>query len=520
MKKLISLILVLVLIAAAVSSTAVAVPQTEAERELAGIADNVLNIVIDGGTELNNAAAGSTVDVKIRLVNNVAISSLKITLYLDEKLSVYLDARGKPKVTFDIYDPEDPSVQKSTLYNEEANKLILNWVSAEDEVRGDTVYATVKLIVAEDADPGSFLPITASINPNDVFDIDQNNIEFNRINGGIDIMDHIPGDIEYDAENHWHKCTTCGEILDIEPHTFKRELTAKETCTTYGEVTKVCTVCGYTEYEKIAPIGHITGNADISEPIEGMLNIIIDGGTSVVKANPGDVIDVKICLVNNVSISSLKLKINYAEELSVVMNSKGKPDVKFDIYDPDSTGMKNTTLKEEERALYINWVLPDDEFTGDTVFATIKFKVSEDAVVGKFLPVTAEYNPKDVFDTDYVDIPVNLINGGVFVKIAPDEYGFNETEHWHICFLCGDVVDAEAHVDEDNDCVCDVCGYAMIVPGDTDGDGEINNKDVVVLFRYVSSETGSIIFAIFDFNGDGEINNKDVVELFRFVSGK
>lgn len=56
--------------------------------------------------------------------------------------------------------------------------------------------------------------------------------------------------------------------------------------------------------------------------------------------------------------------------------------------------------------------------------------------------------------------------------------------------------------------------------GDINGDGDINNKDVVLLFRFLSggSEEGLFKKAM-DFNKDGYVNNKDVTVLFRFVSG-
>ena len=53
--------------------------------------------------------------------------------------------------------------------------------------------------------------------------------------------------------------------------------------------------------------------------------------------------------------------------------------------------------------------------------------------------------------------------------------------------------------------------------GDFNGDGEVNNKDVVTLFRYVSGNTEGADLK-YDFNGDGGVNNKDVVSLFRAVS--
>lgn len=55
--------------------------------------------------------------------------------------------------------------------------------------------------------------------------------------------------------------------------------------------------------------------------------------------------------------------------------------------------------------------------------------------------------------------------------------------------------------------------------GDANGDGSIDNKDVVVLFRYVSGSGGGAVVENCDYNGDGAIDNKDVVALFRAVSG-
>ncbi len=55
--------------------------------------------------------------------------------------------------------------------------------------------------------------------------------------------------------------------------------------------------------------------------------------------------------------------------------------------------------------------------------------------------------------------------------------------------------------------------------GDCNGDGYVDNKDVVVLFRFVSGNKDGAIEDNCDYNGDGEINNKDVTALFRAISG-
>ena len=61
---------------------------------------------------------------------------------------------------------------------------------------------------------------------------------------------------------------------------------------------------------------------------------------------------------------------------------------------------------------------------------------------------------------------------------------------------------------------------SAVLQGDINGDGKVNNKDVVSLFRYVSSGAADGDPRVYDVTGDGKINNKDVVALFRAVSSQ
>lgn len=56
-------------------------------------------------------------------------------------------------------------------------------------------------------------------------------------------------------------------------------------------------------------------------------------------------------------------------------------------------------------------------------------------------------------------------------------------------------------------------------PGDINDDGEVDNKDVVVLFRYLNNYDVAVNVFALDINNDGEPNNKDVTVLFRYLNG-
>ena len=57
------------------------------------------------------------------------------------------------------------------------------------------------------------------------------------------------------------------------------------------------------------------------------------------------------------------------------------------------------------------------------------------------------------------------------------------------------------------------------LPGDVNGDGSVNNKDLTRLFRYLSGYDVEVNESALDINGDGSINNKDLTRLFRYLSG-
>ena len=59
-----------------------------------------------------------------------------------------------------------------------------------------------------------------------------------------------------------------------------------------------------------------------------------------------------------------------------------------------------------------------------------------------------------------------------------------------------------------------------VLPGDINGDGNVNNKDLTRLLKYLAGESVSVNELLLDTNGDGRVNNKDLTRLLRFVSGE
>ena len=76
----------------------------------------------------------------------------------------------------------------------------------------------------------------------------------------------------------------------------------------------------------------------------------------------------------------------------------------------------------------------------------------------------------------------------------------------------GTQVTAETTFDEDTTV------YAhWRLPGDINGDGRVNNKDVTRLQKYQKGDEVEVMELNLDVNGDGKANNKDITRLQKYL---
>lgn len=72
-----------------------------------------------------------------------------------------------------------------------------------------------------------------------------------------------------------------------------------------------------------------------------------------------------------------------------------------------------------------------------------------------------------------------------------------------------------------SDNVCKNCGHAKeipVLPGDADGNGKVNNRDLGVLQQYLNEWEVTVNLAAADVDGNGKINNRDLGTLQRILN--
>ncbi len=229
--------------------------------------------------------------------------------------------------------------------------------------------------------------------------------------------------------------------------------------------------------------------------------IVVSSGT----ANKGGTKDVTISIKNNPGIASLRLKVAFPSDLSLVPFGNSNYDGKYIEEDPqkdfielfdeqgnllvdptevtewakyDVVGIKGYAMQPEavkDNSVTLNWSSPYENVTGDFTFATLKFKVYDSAELGE-KDITVTYEPDDVYNADETNVAFETQNGKIEVTdvIKGDVNGDNVFDDDDAIHLLYHYVFPD---DED---------YAVNQPVDFDGNGVFNDDDaILLLYHYV-----------------------------------
>ena len=197
--------------------------------------------------------------------------------------------------------------------------------------------------------------------------------------------------------------------------------------------------------------------------------IIVDERTTISvsdeTAKAGDTVDVAIDLSKNDNIAGMLLKLSYDSVLELKNIRQGDALDTLTFTPPANLSKNNITLLWDGVA--------GDSSNGNILILT--FDVKDTAEKGVY-NISLNYTPGDIYDNDFNDVDVKIINGTVTV----------------IDYMLGDV----------------------------NGDNVINAKDITLLRRYISGDYGvTVENNVADVNRDKAINAKDITLLRRYISG-
>lgn len=189
--------------------------------------------------------------------------------------------------------------------------------------------------------------------------------------------------------------------------------------------------------------------------------------------NPGENVDVELTVTDNPGIQGAIITVSWDERLTLVSTASGEAFSQMEYTAPSQYVASGTNFL---------WDSNEVENAVDGVILILTFSVSETVQNNEILPIKVTY-----------------------VK--------------------GDVVDGE-----DNDVILDITDGSVraisYIPGDVNGDGRVNTRDLVMLRQYISDGctvnpqgyNANVVTDACDVNGDGRVNTRDLVRLRQYIS--
>ena len=401
-----------------------------------------------------SAAPGDTVTIPVTISDNTGFAGFTLCIDYNESVMTLTN----------ISKGNLLNNSESGAFTKNVSGKTINWVDSAN-IMGDGELMKLTFTIDGDAAPGSYDVELSLKNGNSNNFVDENSraihVEFES--GIVSVQEPAPAVTLEKIEVATAPNKTVyqiGESLDTTGLTLKATYSDKTTKT----ITSGYTVSGFDSSvagPKTVTVSYNGKNTTFTVTVQqrevdpDAPKIIIDS----VKAAAGEMVTVEARLENNPGINSVSMKIAY-----------------------DTTRLKLESAQfgpELSEGAFTNYNLPyvtlvrNGDCYGDVILVTLTFSVLADAEAGDAY-VNLEYEAGDITNYDEEDVDFVAVSGGVTVV----DY----------------------------------------VPGDINGDGKVNSKDLTRLLKYISHEDVEVNEAALDVNGDGKVNSKDLTRLLKYIS--
>lgn len=131
--------------------------------------------------------AGATVNVAVEIKNNPGVAGMQLKLFYDGNLTLTEVSQGRALGSLDFTVPGDLN----------ANPVVLPWDGLDADFSNGTIL-NLTFQVAEGA-PEGFYPIEIECSKSGIYDDNLEDVAFEIINGGVEVVNYVPGDINGDG---------------------------------------------------------------------------------------------------------------------------------------------------------------------------------------------------------------------------------------------------------------------------------------------------------------------------------
>ena len=318
-----------------------------------------------------------------------------------------------------------------------------------------------------------------------------------------------------------YTCGMCGDsytddYTDMLPHTYVLVEDIAPTCTQEGKQVYTCVGCGDSYTQTWLPLDH-RYREEVVEPTctEQGYTIYTCGmcGDSY-EANYTDTVPHTYVLVEDIAPTC-------TNEGKQVYTCVGCGDSYIQTWLPLDHMYREEVI--EPTCMEMGYTVYTCHMCGDSYTGDYTDTVPHTYVLTEDIAPTCTQEGKQVYTCvgcgdSYTQtwLPLDHMYREEVIEPTCTEQGYTV----YTCHMCGDsytgdYTDAPGHsYDDDRDADCNVCGdireVAIAKPGDVNGDGRVNNKDLGLVQQHLADWDVTIDLEAADVNNDGRVNNKDL----------